>query len=185
MGSKSFIFFVGAVLFVSNLNAQTLFYKDDDAFQKTEELQFIWQKDWNLEVKSDSFLKRFNPDYQSLEKTFLEPVSDKEALRKFDTMAASMTALFMMPISHVYELSPDFVLFRQEGVIFFIFPYEVQNLYRRCGDKLYRIATMRMPKEIKEREKLFAELKSPAELDELCKSGDDQEKDTLSSYEDS
>jgi hypothetical protein len=158
----------------TSLFAQTFFYKESSS-----QPDKLTQVKLDFSIGQDSVIQLKNPAAFSPFKSPKSPVTDQKISRRPISEAEQalqvglwlITGLVVLASQDVYDLGGDLKLLSMRGLLFFVFPFEFNDLYRHCGndDLLIAVSSSPTPDELKR-------MKPLDEVHKLCDSVDKDEK---------
>lgn len=164
----SVVFVLGASLFLSSaIQAETFYYKNDKGEVQTTEIKLTVKEDRSIELGASNILPLYTSDNEGIKKGPIVPRVPTEAEQIADAAVMLLTSLLIIATHETYDLSKDMRMSRLLGAFFFIFPFESEDVYRKCGENEYLVAVSDEPKD-----ETLKQLKSAAEIRKLCGGAD-------------
>lgn len=154
-------------LWASITQAETFFYKDNDGKIQKTEINIKVRNDQSIIVSPSKILPLYTNDKDGLKSGPLPARKPTTAEEIADTAITVVTSFIILATHDTYDLSKDLRLSRVVGAIFFVFPVESSDIYRKCGDNEYLVAITNEPKD-----ETLKQLKSLDEVRKLCDSAE-------------
>lgn len=154
------------VLFATSARAEPFYYKKDDGSVAVTEIDLHFSESRSLNIcPRTPLLQSFSDDKDGINRGRILAREPSRAETLADAAVMILTALIALTAHDTYDLSQDLRMSRLIGVLFFIFPFEAEDIYRKCGENEYLVAVTNEPKD-----DTLKQLKSLAEIRRLCRS---------------
>ncbi|MBN8554739.1 MAG: hypothetical protein J0L93_04770 [Deltaproteobacteria bacterium] len=163
MKSISLSVFLGLFLFSGAAFSQEFYTKNSDGSIAKIKINFHLNDDLSLTLQNPEVLEKYSADPASIKKDKIIKREPTEAEKIADVAVMLLTSLMVMSTHNAYDISSDLRLDRVAGLFFFILPFEINDIYRKCGEQQYLVAISDAPDA-----ETSKQLKSVDEILKLC-----------------